>query len=118
MIMDAMTPQPKEQLQQAKPLWLVASVSTALVAIAILVRFGLWGTYYVPIGYAVPLLVFLWLRDRRFLWIVAACFAAMTVYKLFFWLTDPVYEQHRDSALGFQLADLLLVAAILHYVIG
>jgi len=101
-----------------KPMWLTATVSLMLLALTVVIRFWVWKTYFVPIGYAVPLLLFLWLRDRRFLWIVTLCFGVMTWYKLFFYLTDPAFELHRDVALAFQTADLVLVAAILHYVIG
>src|SRR5256885_815803 len=69
---------------QPKPLWLVLCVSIALLTIAAVIRFRFWHEYFVPIGYAVPLLIFLWLRDRRFLWGVAACFWLMTWYKLYF----------------------------------
>ncbi len=63
---------------RAKPLWLVLSVSLLLLLVTALLRFVVWHDYFVPIGYAVPLLVFLWLRDRRFLWAMAGVFWFMT----------------------------------------
>ena len=86
-------------------------------------RLGLFGHRIMPIAFGMALIVFLWLRDRRLLWITVAIFAATTVFKYAF---GPIYTQGGEPAplserlfdMALVLLDLFVIAAVVHVLIG
>src|SRR5512138_2866369 len=77
-------------------------------------RLAIFPDEFVPLTYALPLLIPLWHRDRRMLWAMAAAFVCLTVVKVL-WL-DPG-PPGRGIALifgGIQLTNILVTTAVVH----
>src|SRR5439155_27353441 len=99
------------------------AVTVAVVGLMGAMRLGLFGHRIMPIAFGMALIVFLWLRDRRLLWITVAIFAATTVFKSAF---GPVYTQGGEPAplserlfdMALVLLDLFVIAAVVHVLIG
>src|SRR5690349_9292251 len=73
------------------PLWVKVAICAALIGLMSAVRLGWWGHRVMPIAFGMPLLVFVWIRDRRLLWVTVAIFGATTVFKYF--LFAPVMDE-------------------------
>jgi PAS domain S-box-containing protein len=85
-------------------------------------KFDIINDRMLPIGYGMPLCIFLLFRDRRFLWPAVFVFAGLSYIKLFYWLPhhDPYNLWRGREWIAFMLvaADLLLIASIVHVSIG
>lgn len=80
-------------------------------------RLVLFPHEFVPLTYALPLLLPLWHRDRRLLWTMALAFVVLTVVKVV-WL-DPG-PSGRGMAMvfgGMQLVNITICAAVVHAVL-
>src|SRR3954464_10034984 len=71
-----------------------------------------------PIGYGIPIILFVWLCDRRFLWVTAACFTAISATKFYRILPEDPHILGRGTDLAMQVLDLAFVATVVHVVIG
>src|SRR5690348_10343449 len=105
------------------PLAVSVMVSLAVIALMAVLRLVLLPDRVVPIGYGVPLVIFVWLRDRRLLWATTLAFLAVSAVKLFGLLPRnpvvPIAGTHL-AVLDFMLlvVDLMVVAAVVHAVIS
>src|SRR3954468_18064672 len=115
---------PNDAAAAARPSQGVALVvAVAMIAGAAVLRLVVYNDRLLPIGFGVPLVLFGWLRSRRYLWLTAAAFIAITFVKFLnvlpkhpgHVLLTPT-EQVVDSVLV--TADVLLVALIIHMLIG
>jgi signal transduction histidine kinase len=108
---------------QPKPLWLNVLGAILGIALMVVLRLILFPNRMTPIGYGVPLILFVWLGDRRVLWGCAVAFIAISVIEIFVILpqhnlnyrSSPAY-----SALAFAMVvgDLLIVTTGVHLLIG
>lgn len=73
---------------------------------------------FVPLTYALPLMVWLYYRDLRLLWLMAGSFIAMTVYKLLFLLPEGAsVDAERVIFGGMQFVNITVAAGVIHAVI-
>jgi PAS domain S-box-containing protein len=99
-------------------------VCAALIAIMLIIRLGLFSHRVMPIAFGMPLVTFVWLRDRRLLWLTVCAFAATTIAK-YSWL-PPILDERGVSISAAArwtdtvliLLDLLVIAIVLHVLIG
>jgi hypothetical protein len=116
-----MTPRPPTAglpLPPPPPTSIVALVSVIVVLATAVFRLRLMADVSLPVGYGLPVILFVWLSDRRFLWATTACFAAMSAIKFYHILPDDPHILGHGTDLSMQLADLLLIAAVVHVLIG
>jgi PAS domain S-box-containing protein len=99
------------------------AVVFAIVGLMAAVRLGLFWHRVMPIAFGVPLVVFVWLRDRRLLWLTVATFAGVTILK--YALFTPISEGS-DTAIAplerfvdvsLVLVDLLVISLVVDLVI-
>src|SRR5438067_6623651 len=82
------------------------AVTAAVVGLMAAMRLGVFGHRVMPIAFGMALVVFLWLRDRRLLWVAVAIFAGTTIIKYSF----TVYTQGGAPApLSERMFDMSLV---------
>ncbi len=101
------------------PLWMRLLVCLGLVAATAYLRLSVYPNEYVPLTYALPLLVWLWLRDITLLWVMAVLFVTMTIYKGAL-LLNGVAEytlSERIMFSGMQVANILLTTGVVHAVV-
>jgi PAS domain S-box-containing protein len=112
----------EESAVQAKPLWLNLAGAVVAVTLMVLLRLVIFPDRMTPIGYGVPLILFVWLGDRRVMWGCAAAFVVTSVLEI------VILRQHnasyRDSP-GYSLfaflmvtGDMCIVATGVHLLIG
>ncbi len=90
----------------------------ALIAAMACIRLFIFTDELVPLAYSLPLLVALWHRNLRLLWLMAGCFLAMFVVKMFWVLpSDTLGRSTRAIFSAMQVANVLVPAATLHVVI-
>src|SRR5206468_12652988 len=100
------------------------AVTIAVVGVMVSMRLGLYAHRVMPIAFSVPLIAFIWLMDRRLLWITAGLFALATLIKYLVLL--PVYSQSghvlpwhtRTTDAALVLFELLVVTFVVHVLIG
>jgi PAS domain S-box-containing protein len=102
------------------PAWVALLVAAAAVALMALLRLQVLADRATPIGYGVPLVAFLWLRDRRYLWLAVVAFITIGLLE-HFWVVPQ-----RDATGGvllnssvwvsfaMQMTDLLVIALLVH----
>lgn len=106
------------------PMWIKLTVCALLVGIMSAVRLGAFGHRVMPIAFGMPLIAFIWLRDRRLLWGTVAIFVLVTIIKYAFVL--PIEDEmghglsptERVVDVALVLVDLFVIAAVLHVFIG
>lgn len=108
---------PSRFLPPAPPTWIAAVVSTALVLATAAVRLWFFADVSLPVGYGIPIVLFVWINNRRFLWATAACFTAIAFAKIAIIPADP-HVPGRFAGLAMQLLDLAFVGTVVHIVIG
>src|SRR6476661_5850646 len=105
----------------ARSVALIASIAASIALMAYL-KFWLINDRLVPIGFGVPLLIFVLFRDRKWLWPTVAVFAIFLAVKVFFTLPhhDPhnLWRGKEWQAFAMTLVDLLVIAAAVHLLIG
>src|SRR5215212_2760919 len=100
------------------------AVTAAVTGLMALMRLGVFGHRVMPIAFGMALIVFMWLRDRRLLWLTASIFAVTTVVKYSVLL--PIYHASGDEAtfgermfdMTLVLFDLAVIATVVHLLIG
>src|SRR4051812_34855406 len=115
---------PNDAAAAARPSEGVALLlAVAMIAGAAVLRLVVYNDRLLPFGFGVPLVLFGWLRSRRYLWLTAVAFIAITFVKFLNVLPRhpghvrlTTTEQVVDTALV--TADVLLVALIIHMLIG
>lgn len=95
------------------------AICAAMVAAMGYLRLVLYPHDLVPLSYAIPLLVCLWIRDVRILWAMAACFVAMIFMKMF-WIVpdDKLIPVTRATFAAMQVANVLIPAVTVHVVLA
>jgi signal transduction histidine kinase/CheY-like chemotaxis protein len=94
-----------------------------LVTIALVGGFGYlrlvtFPDQFVPLTSALALLVCLWHRDLRLLWLMAALFCATIFYKLLVLIPDDTPASAQELLFGLmQLANVMVVTGVIHAVI-
>jgi PAS domain S-box-containing protein len=102
------------------PAWVAGASAAMLVVTMAWLRLGVAGRFMLPIGYGVPIVIVAVFRSRRLLWMTAAAFVFLTVFKFFYMLPanvpqGPALNAHYDWGAGFMvLVDMLLVAGVSH----
>lgn len=67
---------------------LAAAVCAVLVALMVVLRLWIYPSRFVPLGYGVPLLAYLWHRHRGLHWGTAAAFGLLVLFKAALTLRD------------------------------
>jgi len=103
--------------------WGAPLLTIVAVASMIVLRLVLLPNQITPIGYGIPLVGFLWLRNRSRLWIATFAFAIISVAEIF--ITTPTNSIPATLPLRTRLADLVLVmlelavvSGVIHAIIG
>ena len=74
---------------------------------------------YIALGYALPLLICLWHRDRRLLWAMAAGFAALGALKAFYVVPGRLEEEPFELLQWvMQMVNVVVVAATVHTILN
>jgi PAS domain S-box-containing protein len=106
------------------PMPVKLAVTAAVIGLMAMMRLGVFGHRVMPIAFGMALVVFMWLRDRRLLWLTAVVFAATTIVK-YVWVL-PIYNAsgaespfgERMFDMSLVLFDLLLISFVVHVLIG
>jgi PAS domain S-box-containing protein len=100
------------------PMWLAVVITVCLITAMALVRLVLFRHRVVPVGYGVPLILFVWLRQRPLLWLSVAAFTAMSLVKFYFLLPSHAPQVADQSLRAYDFitieVDLLVIAGIVH----
>ena len=106
------------------PAWVALLVTALAIGSMAVVRLDVLADRILPIGYGVPIVVFIWLRDRRYLWGAALGFTVVSALK-HFWLVptadlagDPVSPADVWASFALQVLDLAVIALAVHSLIG
>src|SRR6266536_3111984 len=108
------------RLSQPESLWISIPIAVGLVAVMAWLRLYLLPHRIIPIGYGVPLVVFIWLRRPRLLWATASCFAVISFIKLLILAPEATQGVARHYLVGdflLLLIDVLVITAVVHAVI-
>jgi len=105
----------------ARSVALIASIGASIALMSYL-KFWLINDRLVPIGFGLPLLLFVLFRDRKWLWPTVAVFAILLTVKVFYTLPahDPnnLWRGKEWLALSMSLVDLLVIALAVHLLVG
>jgi PAS domain S-box-containing protein len=102
------------------PLWLAAVACAALFTATAAFRLVLFPHVVLPIAYGVPLVLMSWFRRRRFLWLLAAGFTAVTLLKNFYVYPHAIHPEglvglnSRVWATAMIVVDLAAITSVLH----
>lgn len=102
----------------------VPALAVCAVAVGAMawIRLGAFPGGLTPIGYGLPLCLFLWTRDRRIMWLTAALFAVLSYIEIFVTLprSSPgnFWNTHAALAFAMCLFDLLTISTVIHLLIG
>jgi signal transduction histidine kinase len=107
----------------AAPLWLNGAVTVAAIAAMVLLRLVFFPNRMTPIGYGVPLILFVWLGDWRFLWFCAAAFVAVSAIEIFYVLPvhNPIYGKsigYAAAAFAMVVGDLLIITLVVQWLVS
>ncbi len=98
-------------------LGLIACIATVIVWGVL--RLGLFPRTVMPLTYALPLLICLWMRDKRMLWGMAAVFALMATVKVWTILPGAELSTFEDWAVWIsQLINIGVAGAVVHLIIN
>ncbi len=98
--------------------WWWYLVCAALVLGMGYLRFVVYNEEFIPLTYALPLLVCLWNRSVRLLWGMTALFFAMVAAKFVLAMPDAAFSYKGPWVYGImQLANIGIAAAVIHSVI-
>src|SRR5437867_1288138 len=100
----------------ARTACLIASVAASILVMA-WVRLELFNDRLIPIGYAIPLCLFLLFRDRRFLWPTVAVFVLISYVKMFYVFpkhnpSNP-WRHNYDWAFALDMFDILVIGSVI-----
>lgn len=100
------------------PLWVRLLVCAVLVAGMGVLRLEVFPRAFVPLTYALPLLVWLGFRDVRMLWTMAGLFVLMGFYKWLYLVDRTLYGPNElPLFVMMQMANILLTAWVVHRVV-
>lgn len=95
--------------------WMAAGATIALIGLMAYVRLVMYPRDFVPLAYALFMLVALWHRDRRLLWTMAGSFLVLVVAKMTMLVPQQIVPNHTFVVFGtMQVANILVPAAIVH----
>jgi len=95
------------------PLWFALLLCGILVAAMAWLRLDVYPHTSIPIGYAVPIAIAGWTRNRRLIWGLVCIFIAMTAYKVFYINPNsPAPPSQRIINISLLITDALVVAAV------
>ena len=100
-----------------QPSWPWLLVSLGLVACMAWLRLVVFPTQFVPLAYSLPLFVTLLCRDRRILWLMVACFLALTGIKVRMLVQSAEPPPNVHAFAWMQVLTILVMATSLHLVI-
>ncbi len=113
---------PGNSVSQRPPTLLALLACVLAIAVMAWLRLGVFTDRLIPIGYGVPLCLFLWARDRRLMWIAVAVFAMVSYCEIFITLPlhDPAtrWKTHLWEAYELDVFDLFVIATVVHVLIG
>ena len=101
-------------------IWAAATACFALFTVTTLFRLSLFPHVVLPIAYGVPMVLMSWFRRRRFLWLLAAGFAAVTFLKNFYIYPHTIHPEglvqlnSRVWATAMIVVDLVAITSVLH----
>jgi PAS domain S-box-containing protein len=104
----------------APPMWAAAAACAAIFTVTAAFRLLLFPHVILPIAYGVPLGLMSWFRRRRFLWLLAAGFAGVTVLKNFYVYPHAIHPEglvqlnSRVWATAMIVIDLVTITSVLH----
>ena len=103
--------------------WAAPLLTLVAVTVMLCLRLVLVPTQITPIGYGVPLVAFLWVRNRGWLWVATFAFAVISLVEIFVPLptnTAPATLSLRTRVgdMVLVMLDLLVVAGMVHATIG
>ena len=96
-----------------------------MIGFAAVFRLGIYQHRVLPIAFGVPLVLFGWVRSRRYLWVAALAFFLITLIKFF--LVESLGPDeggpslplaHRAIDAVMVSADMFLIAIVVHVLIG
>lgn len=107
------------------PAWAAPTVAAVVILFTIVLRLGIYGHRVMLIGFGIPLVLFGWLRSRRYLWITTIAFVTITLLKFFLLLPMRPNEGGAPLSIGTRtldavmvLTDMLVIATVVHVLIG
>jgi PAS domain S-box-containing protein len=99
--------------------WLAVSATVLLISLMAYVRLVVFPHEFVPLAYAVFMLVALWHRDRRLLWTMAGSFLVVVLVKMTMVMPESAVPlPTRLLFSGMQMTNILVPAAIVHAVLN
>lgn len=99
--------------------WAAVLLSALLVGVMVVLRLVVYPDDLVPLSYTPPLLLALWHRDTRIMWVMALAFATVVIIKMAWVL--PTSNLSPGTHLVFasmQMTNIFVPAAVLHLVLG
>jgi PAS domain S-box-containing protein len=109
-----------DRLGAVPPMWAAAAACAAIFTVTAVFRLVMFPHVVLPIAYGVPLLLMSWFRRRRFLWVLAAGFTAVTILKNFYVYPHAIHPEglvqlnSRVWATAMIVTDLITITALLH----
>src|SRR5690349_20455743 len=97
--------------------WTACILTIAMMAV---LRLRILPDTVLPIAYGVPLILNLWLRDRRCLWVMTAGFCLIVIAKYTIFVSANLFPNDADRlvAMLIILLDTIIIAGVLHAFIG
>lgn len=97
---------------------LAVTLSVLSVAFMAVLRLVIYPDELVPLSYTIPLLLALWHRDARLLWVMTAAFVALAVYKMLLVMPDQNLPAGTRVLFAFmRVTNIIVLAAVLHAVV-
>jgi len=95
------------------------AIFLAAMSLMVWLKLHLFPERYISLGYALPLLVCLWHKDRRLLWTMAATFAALSALKDLLMLSGHGQSERFELLQWImQLTNIGVVAATVHAILN
>lgn len=107
-----------DETQQAST-WLSVLILSATLALMFWLKLRLFPEHYIALGYALPLLLCLWHKDRRLLWAMAFGFAVISALKAF--VVFPGQDQQERFELLqwlMQMTNIVVVGLTVHTILN
>jgi signal transduction histidine kinase/CheY-like chemotaxis protein len=72
----------------------------------------------IPVGYSMPLILFVWLASRRFLWITSTCYVVISAIRFYRVLPADPHFPARWESFALQVLDITIIAVAVHILIA
>jgi signal transduction histidine kinase len=104
-------------------LWGAPLLTLVAVTSMVVLRLFMLPNQITPIGYGIPLVVFLWFPSRRWLWVASFAFALISVLETFVPTSTNAVPtvlsiQERMVDLALVLLELAVMTGVIHVIIG